>query len=219
MRAAIYARYSTDRQNETSITAQVNACSEYCKGHQIEIASIFMNEAKTGTNMQRDGFMHLMAGAKAKDFDAVKIYDITRGSRDVGDWFEFRKLMAMLGITVISATEKLGDITDPNDFMVELITVGMGQHHVLQTRQKSRDGIKVGAAAGKFCGGTPPLGYRIVDSDYKIDPHEAAGVRMMFEAYASGKGFSYIVDQLAAMRIKSKRGTPIGKCSSLSFFK
>lgn len=82
------------------------------------------------------------------------IYDITRGSRDVGDWFNFRKEMMVLGVRVISATQDLGDLTDPSSFLHELLSVGLGQHQVLDTRKKSIAGVAVKAKQGIFLGGT-----------------------------------------------------------------
>lgn len=85
------------------------------------------------------------------------------GSRDVADWFTFRKQMAALNIQVISCTQKLGNIYNSNDFLVELISVGLGQREVLETRQKSIDGVAVKAREGKFLGGVAPLGYSIIN--------------------------------------------------------
>jgi site-specific DNA recombinase len=73
--------------------------------------------------MDRQGFLDMVTAAARHELDAVMIYDISRGSRDVGDWFNFRKQMMHLGIKVISATQQLGDITNPNDFLVELISI------------------------------------------------------------------------------------------------
>ena len=42
----------------------------------------------------------------------------------------------MLGVEVLSANNKLGDISKSDDFLVELITVGLGQHAVIQTRRQ-----------------------------------------------------------------------------------
>lgn len=210
MRAGAYARYSTYRQTENSIEAQLNGITEYCEKNGIDISRTFIDQAKSGTNTNRSGFQKLLQAAESGAIDAVVIYDVTRGSRDVADWFYFRKEMLRLHIKVISATERLGDITDPNDFMVELITVGMGQHQVLQTRQKSREGIEVLARKGKFCGGFPPLGYDVADGDYVINAHEAAAVKTIFSMYAAGKSYSEIVDWLFENGIMSKRGKRIG---------
>ena len=76
--------------------------------------------------------------------------------------------MKTLGISVLSATQKLGDIANGNDFLLELLSVGLGQREVLETRQKSIDGVAVKAKQGLFLGGTPPLGYDIKDGHYSI---------------------------------------------------
>lgn len=46
---------------------------------------------------------------------------------------------------IILASQRLGDIANPNDFLVELISVGLSEHQVLDTRQKSIDGVAVKA--------------------------------------------------------------------------
>lgn len=171
----------------------------------------FIDEAQTGTNTSRSGFTRLLEMAEKGHFDVVVIYDVTRGSRDVVDWFSFRKKMQELGVKVLSATEKLGDISDPNSFITELITVGIGQHQVLQSRQKSIEAKAVIAARGKFGGGIPPLGYDIINGDYVINEREAEAVRFIFESYAAGKSYSYILDRVHSMGIKGKRGQTIGK--------
>ena len=169
MKAAEYGRYSTDKQTENSIAYQFNKIREYCKKNNIEIVASYSDEAQSGTNTDRKGFIDMIAAAERHEFDAVVIYDISRGSRDVGDWFAFRKQMMRLGVRVISATQKLGDITNPNDFLVELITAGLGEHQVLDTRQKSIAGTAERAKKGIFCGGVTPLGYNIANGPYVIN--------------------------------------------------
>lgn len=113
-------------------------------------------------------------------------------------------------MAVLSATKKLGDISNPNDFLTELLTVGIGQHGVLQTRQKSIAGTSVRAEQGKFCGGYAPLGYDIKDGNYIINMNEAEAVRLIFSLYAAGKSYSYIIDQVADLGVIGKRGRPVG---------
>lgn len=212
IRAAQYARYSTDKQTENSIAYQFSKIGEYCKENQIEIVASYQDEGESGTNMERSGFLDMLAAADRHEFDAVVIYDISRGSRDVADWFGFRKQMARLGVSVISATQQLGDITSPNDFLLELITVGLGEHQVLDTRQKSIAGTAQRAKKGLFCGGLPPLGYD-VDSDgkYYINEREAAIVRKIYQLYAAGESYDTILAELKGE--KGKKGAPFGKNS------
>ena len=117
-----------------------------------------------------------------------------------------------LGVKVISASgQQLGDLTNGQDFLVELLTVGMGQAEVLGTRQKSIDGVAVKAKQGKFLGGVPPLGYDIKDGDYVINPVEAQTVRTIFRMYGAGESYNAILEAVSG--VCGKRGRPLGKNS------
>ena len=144
----------------------------------------------------------MLSDARLKRFDAIVLYDLTRGSRDIVDWFTFRNEMRDLGIRVVSIHDHLGDISQPGDFLQELITVGIGQHQVLTTRQKSIDGKRNRAKEGKFCGGVPPLGYDIVDGRYVINEREARVIRTIFEMYGSGKSYFEILDYVHTTGIR-----------------
>lgn len=207
MRAVAYARYSTAHQNETSITAQLEAISAYCEKNDIELTGMpYIDEAFSGTNTDRPAYQRLLRDASAHRFDAIVVYDISRGSRDVADWFAFRKQMSSLGISVLSATNTLGDMDDPNAFLQELLTVGLGQHMVLQTRQKSIAGKRVRAQSGLFCGGNAPLGYIIRNGEYVIDDDEADAVRLIFRMYNDGSTYGEIIDELEKVHFRTRAG-------------
>lgn len=211
MNAAAYARYSTDHQTSSSIEYQMRKISEYCDRQGITIVRRYADEACTGTNMNRPAFRQLCEDAKLHRFEAVVIYDISRGSRNVSDWFAFRQEMALLGIKVISVEDNIGDYLNPADYLTELITVGLGQHHVLTSRQKSMDSIATKARTGVFLGGYPNFGYSIVNGQYVIEPEEARVVRRIFEMYANGCSYGEILDDIGT--VCGKRGRPIGKNS------
>ena len=218
MDAAAYARYSTDRQTDNSIAYQMSKIYEYCAKNGITVTASYADEAATGTNTEnRVEFLKMLAAATNKEFEAVIIYDITRGSRDVGDWFSFRKTMSRLNVKVISVEDRLGDILNPNDFLVELMNVGIGQHAVLTTRQKSIDGVAVKAKDGVFLGGYAPLGYDIENQKYVINEREAATIRIIFDMYAKGESYRAILERIKGT--KGKRGKPLGGNSLNSILK
>ena len=215
--AAAYARYSTDNQTHSSIEYQMRKIEEFCKAHEITITARFTDEAYSGTNTDRPAFQELCAAARRHEFSAVVVYDISRGSRDVADWFGFRREMALLGIEVIAVEDKLGDILNPADYLTELITVGLGQHHVLTSRQKSIDSIATKAKTGQFLGGYPPLGYDVRDGQYIINPAEAGIVRTIFAMYADGRSYREILTEIGEVR--GKRGRVLGSNSLHSILK
>ncbi|MDL2238145.1 recombinase family protein [Christensenellaceae bacterium OttesenSCG-928-K19] len=209
--AALYARYSTDNQTDNSIAYQMQAMQAYCAQNDIKIVATFQDEAESGTNTDRKDFNNMLAAARRGEFNTIIIYDIFRGSRDVADWFNFRKEMEMLGIEVVSLNNQLGDIRNPGDFLTELISIGMGHVEVLSARQKSIAGVAVQAKQGMFLGGRAPLGYKIVDRQYVIVEEEAKAVRTIFEMYADGRSYGDIIFVLDGMR--GRNGRPLGKNS------
>ena len=207
MTAAAYARYSTAQQQETSIAAQLEGIRAYCAREGIQLCAMpYIDEARSGTNTARPGFQRLLADARAGRFEAVVVYDVSRGSRDVADWFLFRREMQALGVRVLSATNALGDMDDPNAFLTELISVGLGQHMVLQSRQKSIAGKRVRASRGLFCGGVPPLGYAVVGGHYAVSEPEAELVRLIFERYAAGASYAQIIAELDRLGARTRTG-------------
>ncbi len=209
LNAVGYTRFSTDRQTENSTKFQKEAITEYTRKNNINLLRFYSDEGFSGTNTDRPAFQEMCAAAKMKLFDAVLIYDITRASRDVVDWMEFRKIMRTLDVQVISVTQNLGDALDPDSYLIELINAGIGQHHVLQTRQKSIAGTTTKAKEGVFLGGFAPLGYRIENGQYIIEESQAKYVRMIFKMYAAGKSYNEIINALGGL--KGKRGAVIGK--------
>jgi site-specific DNA recombinase len=214
---AAYARYSTENQDENSIETQFDNIAQYCQAHQYNIVAHYFDKAKSGTNIERADFQEMISAARAGKFSAIVIYDITRGSRDVADWFTFRKQMMQAGVQIISTHDNIGDLLNPNDFLTELIGVGIGQHHVLTSRLKSIDGTTMKAHEAIFLGGCPPLGYDVKDGKYIINESEAKIVRKIFSMYASGESYSNIIDSLNGAI--GKKGRPIGKNSLSSILR
>ena len=54
IKAVSYCRYSTDNQTENSIMYQMAAAEEYCKKHGMVLIDVYSDEAKTGTNTNRE---------------------------------------------------------------------------------------------------------------------------------------------------------------------
>ena len=95
-RAAAYARYSTDNQDDNSIAYQMEAIQAYCQKYNLSLVNIFSDEASTGYNDKRNNFQKMIQAAENKEFDCIVIYDISRLSRNVKDWFSIRDKLRRL---------------------------------------------------------------------------------------------------------------------------
>ena len=83
MRVAIYARYSSENQSEKSIDDQIRVCRNYIENHEmtIEERHIYINEAISGSIINKPGLQALESAAGNKEFDAVAVDDLSRLSR------------------------------------------------------------------------------------------------------------------------------------------
>jgi site-specific DNA recombinase len=73
MRAAIYARFSTDRQSETSIADQERVCRARATALDLDVIAVDSDQAISGSTPveRRTGSMALLAEAHAGRFSAL----------------------------------------------------------------------------------------------------------------------------------------------------
>ena len=210
MRTAIYTRYSTDNQTENSTETQVAQCREYASAHGMSVTAIFSDEAKSGMKTNRVGLHNLLEGVQREQFDAVLIYDQSRLSRDIVDWFTLRKTLEICNVSLYSIGGEFGDIQDPTNFMIESVQAVFNQMHVLTTRKKVIDGMKNMATKAFFTGGVPCLGYDVKDKQFVINDYEAHIVNLIFNMYAEGKSYNNIIDAMNSKGYKTKSKNSFG---------
>lgn len=206
-----YGRYSTDRhQTDNSIAYQRDAIERFCEKNKLEMVRMYADEAITGTNTNRSGLQDLLQDAQCKAFDAVIIYDQSRLSRHVKDWYTLRETLRELEIPLYSCTEELDNSGEGGaSFLSEGVRALFNHQFVLDVRAKTISGQAAKARTGVFLGGTPPLGYDVVKQQYVINRSEAEAVKLIYEMYLSGHGYGQIVDELKSRGIRSKRGAVI----------
>ena len=85
MRAAIYARMSTDKQSDTSPEDQIARCSEYAerKGWQLVESAIVEAGISGALCHNRPGLLGLMA--RIDEWDVLVAYDFARRARNEED--------------------------------------------------------------------------------------------------------------------------------------
>ena len=65
LKAAIYARFSSDLQNDRSIDDQVNLCHSFAKTQNLNPVIVFDDRAQSGANIiGRNGIARLMRAAQ-----------------------------------------------------------------------------------------------------------------------------------------------------------
>ncbi len=208
-KTAVYARFSSDNQRKESIDEQVRACKYFAQQTgQYDIVKIYSDEALSGFKRthKREGFLRLIEDARSHKFECVMVYELSRFSRNGTDTITYTKELERLGIEFVSVRERL-DRTPEGRMMMYVIT-GMNEYYSRNLAIEVMRGLKENAYNAKHTGGTPPLGYDVdKNGKYIINPTEAAAVRLIFDMYLSGSGYTAIVEELNSRGYRTKRGS------------
>ena len=212
LRAVIYARFSSDMQREESIDAQVRACKDYCRRNGYFVTNIYVDEAKSGRSiLKREAYNQMMVDAMEKKFDIVIFHKIDRNARNEFNYYTFANNLEQLGIRYEYAVQPIDN--SPEGKMMESVLVGMAAYYSRNLAKETKKGLNENAYKALFNGGVPPLGYRIENQRYVIDPHEAEAVKLIYSMYLGGHGYGRICEALNMRGYKTRDGRNFGKNS------
>lgn len=206
-RTAIYARYSSDRQSESSAEDQARACADFAGRQGWDVRATFMDEAMSGSRRDRPGLNALLL--RAAEFDVLLAESLDRISRSLEDTAGIFSRLRFAGVRLVTLAE--GEISD--------LHVGlkgtMAQMFLKDLADKTRRGqvgrVRAGAVPGGLC-----YGYRKrIEHDAKgepirglrqIEPAEAQVIRRIFTDYAAGQSPRAIAAALNAEGIPGPAG-------------
>jgi len=207
-----YTRYSSLNQTENSTEYQIEEIVKYCKRRNIRLCKIYIDEACTGTNDKRASFQAMIADAQNDpSWNQIIVFDYTRYSRSVFDALNYLRIFQDNDIELISATEDFGS-GDPA-FLMRMFTFATSDLYSQGNSRRTFSGMLVKANKNSHCGGTPPLGYDLIDRSLQINEREAEAVRLIFDMYELNYSYSKIADTLNERGYRTKAGTLFKKQS------
>lgn len=208
-----YCRFSSTNQREESIDAQKRAIKYFAMHEGYNIIRFYEDQAISGkTARRRPGFLQMIEDAKSKEFETVIVHKFDRFSRDLVDNFTYEKELKKSGVELISVMEKLD--STPAGKLMKVIIAGINSFYVDNLAVEVAKGLKENAYNCVYTGGTPPIGYDILDKRYIINEYEAEAVKIIFQMYGNENyGYVPIIRKLNALGFKTKAGNPFGKNS------
>jgi DNA invertase Pin-like site-specific DNA recombinase len=141
MRAAIYARVST---NDQSTAMQLSALREYIERRGWKLAEEYIDEGVSGSRERRPALDRLMVGAKRRAFDAVVVFRFDRFARSVSHLARALDEFRALGIEFVSLHESIDTSTPMGRAMFHIA----GAFAELE-REIIRERVKAGLANAK----------------------------------------------------------------------
>ncbi|MEP7288827.1 MAG: recombinase family protein [Chloroflexota bacterium] len=198
IRFAIYARYSTDMQNEISLEEQEKYCRKAIAERSGTVVAVYTDAAKSGWSLDREGFSKLRTDAEHGRFDAVMLWKFDRLARNPEHSVMIKILLRNEYRLKLYCVEGFSEDDDDSPYtamMEQLLAV----FYAFYSKNLSTDAkrAKVGRfEGGKFNGSIAPLGYELVTTTKATLEHPtglyvmlriAAVVRLAFRRYATGR--------------------------------
>ncbi len=215
MKAAIYARVSSERQAEKnlSIPAQLKLAREYCARKEWEVSEVFIDSAESARSANRPEFQRMVTAARSvqEPFQAIVVWKLSRFARNREDSIVYKSLLRRHGVEVVSITERIDD-TVTGRLMEGIIEV-IDEFYSANLAQDTLRGLKENASRGFYCGGTPPYGYSPTNAGegegrrkLEVVPKEAPLVSQVFSWAYTGAGAKDIAARLNQDGSQTRRG-------------
>jgi DNA invertase Pin-like site-specific DNA recombinase len=214
--AVIYARYSSQGQNEQTIDGQLRICKQFAESKGFNVVKVYIDKARTGTNDNRPDFQKMIADADNGAFQYILVYKFDRFARNRIDSIMYKaQLKKQNNIRVISATEPVSD--DEGGEIYEMFLEWNDEKYSQRLSKRIRDGLITSLENGTYTGTVLLYGYKFIDTDRQgkkgtihkvgINDEQAKIVRFVFEEYAKGTDKKRIAELLneQGRRLKSNK--------------
>lgn len=208
--AVIYARYSSDKQTEDSIEAQVRACREYAVAHGLHIVKIYADEAISGKGSktaQRRQYQRMLRDIEKGLFDIILIHKYDRIARNLGEHVNLEARLKEKGVQLIASAQDFGNTNEAK--IMRALMWSLSEYYIDNLASETKKGLRETALKAEHTGGVPPFGYDVVNKKYVINPLEAGYVRKMFDAAQAKQGFKQLIEEMETAGITGKRGKPL----------
>ena len=199
MRAALYARFSTDMQSDRSIPDQLRVCERLAAQHQFTVAFRFSDAAISGGTARRPGYQDMIEAARRGRFEAIIAEDCTRLWRNLAEQAPRLAELADLGVEVV--TQDL-DTRQESAGILAAVLGASGEAYRREIGRRTRRGLEGRAREQKPTGGKA-YGYE----QGEIVPEQAGVVREIFQRFAAGETQRAIATDLNARGIPAPGAT------------
>lgn len=228
LRVAVYARFSSDMQRETSLDDQIAAARRHAvgQGWTVDDAHVFTDAAVSGASIDRPGIQRLLVAAALRPcpFDVLIVDDSSRVSRDLADAVRFLQQLRFFGVRVIYISQQIDSASDQAETLAAVHGI-VDSLYLREMAAKIKRGLR-GQLERGFATGSITFGYRTIpvpDPSGKMDPNggprllgkrvevvpdEARVIVQIFDWFVQGLGLTTITDRLNIAGRRGPRGKP-----------
>lgn len=218
MRAAIYARFSTELQSVASIEDQTRVCRERAAALGLTVISVHSDCAISGATPvnRRPGASTCVAEALAGRFDVLLVESLDRLSRNLVEQETVIRRLEHRGIRIVGVSDGYDSNSGAGRKLLRGVRGLISETYLDDLRAKTHRGLVGQIERGYHAGGLSygyrsvvagvnargePIGHRL-----EIDEAQAVIVREIFARYAEGESCQRIAADLNARGVRGPRG-------------
>jgi site-specific DNA recombinase len=198
MRAAVYARVSTDRQERNqTIDSQLTALRDWARAnrHELAEAHVFRDEGYSGSRLDRPALDRLRDAVRDAAIDIVAVYSPDRLARKYASQVLLLEEFRRAGCAVVFLLHPISD--DPNDQLLLQIQGAIAEYERAVLADRFRRGKLQKARAGHAVHARAPYGYRFVPQ------HDGVPARLIIdeaEAEVVRQAYAWFIEDRLSLR-------------------
>ncbi len=218
MNAIVYARFSTDKQSDSSIDDQTRICRARADALELNVVAVHADRAVSGASCVQDrpGGRAMLADALAGRFSVLFVESLDRLSRDQVEQETIVRRLEHRGIRIIGVSDSYDTASGDSRKLLRGVRGMINETYLDDLRKKTHRGL-IGQISRGFHAGGLSFGYRSVVAGVnargepighrlEIDQAQAEIVRQIFARYSGGESCQRIAAELNARGIRGPRG-------------
>jgi len=190
MRAALYARVSTEEQTlGYSIDAQRRAFNALCHGRDWTAYSEYIEAGKsahTDNINKRPVFKEAIDDALSGKYDVLVVHKIDRFARKLQITLEYFNKLSKAGVGFVSIQNEIDYTTSQGKLMLS-IQGALAEYYSDNLSEECKKGWNERKKQGLYCGSLPFGAMKGKNGVPKPDPDTYPGLKLAFELRAQGK--------------------------------
>ena len=226
-RIAFYGRVSTEHEAQLSaLENQMQWYDDQLERHENwTLVNKYIDRGITGTlAKKRPAFLQMIKDAERGEFDLIVTREVCRFARNTVDALDYTRKLRKYGVEVFFVEDNIWTFGSDGELRLTIMAA-MAQEESRKVAERVRAGQKISRDNGVLYGNGNILGYELkrnIDADgkwnpaentYVINAEQAETVKMIYDMYCDGKGYTKICKELERLGRKDALGK-VSWCAS-----
>src|SRR4249920_2545342 len=210
LRCAIYTRKSSEHgleQDFNSLDAQREAAEAYIKSQAQEgwrlVKTRYDDGGISGGTLERPALQSLLTDIGGRKVDVVVVYKVDRLTRSLSDFAKLVELFEANGVSFVAVTQQFNTTTSMGRLTLNVL-LSFAQFEREVIGERIRDKFAASRRKGMWMGGTPPLGYDVVERKLVVNEKEAELVCLIFKRFLRLGSATKLAQELRRARHTTK---------------